>query len=319
MKRCLVTGAAGFIGCHVSASLVSEGIEVTGIDNFDSFYPRSMKEANLASLLDDSKFHFIEADITDVSSFEQLLGSRFDAIIHLAAKCGVRPSITDPLAYQHVNTTGTQVLLEFARRAGIEQFVFASSSSVYGINPRIPWSENDHDLQPISPYASTKAGGELLGHAYSHLHGIRFLALRLFTVYGPRQRPDLAIRKCAALILKREWIPVFGDGGSSRDYTYVDDVVEAIRAAIDYRQSRFEVINVGNRRSISILEMIGALESALQLEARIEHLPAQPGDVPHTCADIRKARELLGYAPKTTFHDGIEHFAEWMRSSNESA
>ena len=217
--------------------------------------------------------------------------------------CG--PSIEDPVGYQDVNVTGTQLLLELARRIGTRQFVFASSSSVYGVNPRVPWREDDHVLQPISPYASTKVSGELLGHVYSHLYGMRFIALRFFTVYGPRQRPDLAIHKFAKLMLAGKPIPVFGDGGTSRDYTFVDDVVRGVRAAMDYTASPYEVINLGNTRTVQLSEMIAGLEQATGRRRRqIERHPEQPGDVPQTWANVDKARALLGYNPSDALRQG---------------
>jgi UDP-glucuronate 4-epimerase len=224
----------------------------------------------------------------------------------------VRASIRDPFTYQDVNVGGTQHLLELARVWGVPQFVFASSSSVYGLNPRVPWSEDDHVLQPISPYASTKVSGELLGHVYSRLYGLRFIALRFFTVYGPRQRPDLAISKFARLMMDGRPIPVFGDGSTRRDYTYVDDIVSGMLAAMTYTASAYEVINLGNNQTVTLREMIAGLEEALGLRARIETLPEQPGDVPQTWAHIEKAHRLLGYRPSTPFAEGVREFAAWL-------
>jgi UDP-glucuronate 4-epimerase len=231
--------------------------------------------------------------------------------VHLAGKAGVRPSIKDPTTYQMVNVVGTQHLLEFARRRGIRQFVFASSSSVYGINPHVPWTE-DEALLPISPYASTKLSGELLGHVYSHLYGIRFIALRFFTVYGPRQRPDLAIRKFAERMLAGESITLFGEGGSRRDYTYVADTVRGVRAAMDFDSSPYEVINLGNNYAVSLRDLVCELEAVLGVTARVERLPEQPGDVPQTWASVEKARRLLGYNPTTSLRGGLEQFAAWL-------
>jgi UDP-glucuronate 4-epimerase len=283
------------------------------VDNFDPFYARKVKERNLDEFRSDSRCRFIEADIRDVHANRSLAGC-YDAIIHLAAKAGVRPSILDPLSYQSVNVAGTQSLLEAAREWGVKHFVFASSSSVYGVNPKTPWSEDDHALLPISPYASTKVSGELLGHVYSHLYGIRFVALRFFTVYGPRQRPDLAIRKFADLILRGLPISVYGDGSMSRDYTYVEDIVDGICAAVQYRKSAYEVFNLGNNHTVSIREMVARLEQSLRVPARIQFLPEQAGDVPITCADIRKAQSLLGYAPRVPFAEGIGRFTAWLLS-----
>src|SRR5882672_11342981 len=282
MKTALVTGAAGFIGSHLVDLLLDEGWTVVGLDNFDAFYDRRTKEQNIGAHAGNPRFTLVEGDLRDAQALRRCLTGRVDAIVHLAARAGVRPSIDDPIGYQDVNVAGTQALLEAARQAAVRQFVFASSSSVYGINPRVPWSEEDHVLQPISPYASTKVSGELLGHVYSHLYGIRFIGLRFFTVYGPRQRPDLAIHKFAKRILEGRPIDVFGDGMTRRDYTYIDDVIGGVRAAMDYDRSLYEVINLGNNRTVTLLEMIAGLEQALQMRASIEHLPEQPGDVPQT-------------------------------------
>lgn len=311
--HCLVTGGAGFIGSHLVEKLLGEGARVTVIDNFDPFYDRALKEANIAPAAGSANFRFVEADICDEAAWRALAGP-FDCIVHLAAKAGVRPSIADPAGYARVNIVGLQNALEFARHASVPQFVFASSSSVYGVNPRTPWSEQDHVLLPISPYAATKVSGELLGHVYSHLYGLRFLALRLFTVYGPRQRPDLAIRKMTGLILAGRPVPVFGDGTSSRDYTYVDDVVAGIRAAVDYRATLYEVINIGNSHPMSLREMIRSIEDAVGASATLDPQTDQPGDVPRTYADIRKARSLLGYNPCMPFPEGLARFVEWMRA-----
>ena len=240
-------------------------------------------------------------------------GERYDVIVHLAAKAGVRPSIQEPVACQQVNVAGTQNMLELAREWGVRQFVFASSSSVYGVNPNVPWREDDHVLLPISPYASTKVSGELLGHVYSHLYGTRFIALRFFTVYGPRQRPDLAIHKFARLILDGQRVPVYGDGSASRDYTFIQDIVGGIRAAMEYEDTSYEVINLGNHRTVTLMEMVRALEEVCGRRAQIEFLPEQPGDVPQTFADVSKAKRLLGYEPKTEFRAGLEAFLGWLK------
>ncbi|MGD0497913.1 MAG: GDP-mannose 4,6-dehydratase [Bryobacteraceae bacterium] len=309
--HCLITGGAGFIGSHLAETLLAEGARVTVADNFDPFYPRSLKQANLArcSLL--PGFRLVEADICNPDALASV-PTPVDCIVHLAAKAGVRPSIADPAGYVRVNVAGFQNVLDFARAAGVPQFVFASSSSVYGINPRTPWSEDDHVLLPISPYAATKVSGELLGHVYSRLYGIRFLALRLFTVYGPRQRPDLAIRKITEAIFDGRRAAMYGDGSSSRDYTYVDDVVAGIRAAMEYRSSAYEVINLGNGNPITLRDMIRCIEGALNKKAVLDPQPEQPGDVPRTCADIHKARSLLGYRPETAFSEGVARFVSWL-------
>ena len=310
----LVTGGAGFIGSHLVDSLLADGHHVTVLDNFDPFYDRVVKEANIEPHRGHSAWRLIEGDLRDLSRLRLMLIDDFDCIVHLAARAGVRPSIADPIGYQHVNVEGTQNVLELARERGIKQFVFASSSSVYGINPRVPWSEEDHVLQPISPYASTKVSGELLGHVYSELFGIRFIALRFFTVYGPRQRPDLAIHKFARMILRGQPIPVFGDGNSRRDYTYIDDIVSGIRRAMEYSSSSFEVINLGNNQTVSLLDMIQGLQLALSRPAELQWLPPQPGDVPQTWANVDKANALLGYSPATTYLDGVRRFAGWLSS-----
>jgi UDP-glucuronate 4-epimerase len=316
--KILVTGAAGFIGSHCVDRLLSEGHEVIGLDNFDSFYPREIKDRNLELAKSSPLFTLVEADIRSrdsLSSVSQEI-SGIDAIIHLAAKAGVRPSIEDPMGYQETNVKGTQNLLELARESGIKQFVFASSSSVYGVNPNVPWSESDTGLKPISPYASTKVSGELMGHVYSHLYGIRFIALRFFTVYGPRQRPDLAIHKFARMILAGKPIPIFGDGRTRRDYTYVSDTVDGIVGALHYSASPFEVINLGNQHTVSLAEMVETIERALGVQALRTPLPEQPGDVPQTWADITKAQSLLGYHPTTSFPDGFAKFLSWLRGTN---
>lgn len=297
--------------------LLAEGWRVTAVDNFDPFYSPAVKRRNIAAHLVEERYRLVEADIRDLGALEQRLGGGYDVIVHLAAKAGVRPSIQDPLTYQEVNVRGTQNLLELARHWRVRQFVFASSSSVYGVNPEVPWREDTHVLLPISPYAATKVSGELLGHVYSHLYGIRFLALRFFTVYGPRQRPDLAIHKFARAMLAGRPVPFFGDGTTSRDYTFIDDIIAGVRAAMDYEGSCYEVINLGNNRTISLAEMVRALEEALGVEAKLDRQPQQPGDVPRTWADIGKAARLLGYEPKTSFRQGLRKFVAWLREREE--
>jgi UDP-glucuronate 4-epimerase len=311
----LVTGGAGFIGSHLVDRLLARGDRVTVLDNFDPFYPRAVKEAHIAEQRGHERYTLIEGDLRDLDGMRRALPRGFDTIVHLAAKAGVRPSIEDPAGYQEANVRGTQNLLELAREWGAGQFVFASSSSVYGINPDVPWREDDHVLRPISPYASTKVSGELLGHVYSHLYGIRFLALRFFTVYGPRQRPDLAIHKFARRIVRGEAVPVFGDGSARRDYTYIDDIVAGILGAVAYDGSMYEVVNLGNNRTVSLVEMIGALEAAMGRQAGIDRHPEQPGDVPQTWASIEKAERLFGYRPGTGFEEGIERFVAWFEES----
>ena len=318
MSHVLVTGAAGFIGSHLVDSLLADGWRVTAVDSFDPFYPAAIKERNIAAHLAHANYALSRIDIRDATALHAL-ATRYDAIIHLAARAGVRPSIADPRTYQEVNVTGTQNLLEFARQTATPHVVFASSSSVYGVNPNTPWRESDYVLQPISPYASTKVSGELLGHVYSHLYGIRFIALRFFTVYGPRQRPDLAIHNFARKMLAGTPIPVFGDGTTRRDYTFISDIVSGIRGALAYDRSRYEVVNLGNDRTVTLTEMITELERALGVSATIDRQPEQPGDVPQTWASVDKARVLLGYRPETPFPTGIDRFCQWLRDTSETA
>jgi UDP-glucuronate 4-epimerase len=317
-RRALVTGGAGFIGSHLVDAMLATGWNVDVLDSFDGFYGRDIKERNIAPHRSNDRFRLVEADLRDADALKHELPGGYDVIVHLAARAGVRPSILDPVGYQDVNVRGTQNLLELARVWGVPQFVFASSSSVYGVNPRVPWSEDDHVLQPISPYASTKVSGELLGHVYSHLYGIRFIALRFFTVYGPRQRPDLAIHKFARRMLEGQPIPVYGDGSTRRDYTFIDDIVSGVLAAIEYTGSAYDVINLGDNQTVTLAEMIEGLERALGVRALIERLPEQPGDVPQTWANIEKASKLLGYQPTTNYVDGVKKFADWLRASSRA-
>jgi len=313
-EKILVTGGAGFIGSMLIDHLLARGYRVVSIDNYDPFYPKAIKVRNQTHHFGHPHFSFIEGDMADYETLSASLPDDISVIMHLGAKAGVRPSIKAPLEYQRVNVNSTQNLLEIAKIRGIQQFIFASSSSVYGVNPQVPWRESDHVLLPISPYASTKISSELLGHVYSHLYGIQFIALRFFTVYGPRQRPDLAIHKFAKKILAGEKLPLFGDGSTRRDYTFVGDIVQGLLAAIDYKDSLYEIINLGNNQTVALLEMLQTLEAVFDKEARIEHLPMQPGDVPQTYADISKAKRLLGYNPQTPFEEGIIAFKSWMEA-----
>ena len=310
-QHIIITGGAGFIGSTLAERLLMQGHRVTAIDNFDDFYEEQLKRENIAPLLERSTFRLIRADIRDYDALLAELTDHYDAIVHLAAKAGVRPSIKNPLVYQQVNVNGTQNLLEVAKVKDIKQFVFGSSSSVYGINPDVPWREDNYVLQPISPYASSKVSGELLGHVYSHLYGIRFLALRFFTVYGPRQRPDLAINKFVRFILEGKEIPVFGDGTTRRDYTYVGDIVKGIEAALRYEDSLYEIVNLGNHNTVSLSELIATIEKVLDKKALINRLSLLPGDVPQTFADIDMARRLFGYQPDTSLEAGITNFVNW--------
>lgn len=311
MKHILVTGGAGFIGSNLIASLLrNKSYRVSCIDNFDDFYSRGLKELNVLPFREDTRFTLIEGDIRNQEDLGK--AKDVDVIIHLAAKAGVRPSIKNPVLYQDVNIMGTQRLLEYARQQSIKQFIFASSSSVYGINEHVPWKEEEK-LLPISPYASSKLSAEMLGHVYHHLYGIRFLALRFFTVYGPGQRPDLAIHKFFKSILEGAPIPVYGDGSTSRDYTYVDDIVKGICAALDYQTTGFEIINLGNSHTVTLSWLIESIERICNRKAVIERKPEQPGDVPRTCADISKARNLLNYHPQTTLEEGLGAFYQWYQ------
>jgi len=315
MKNILLTGGAGFIGSTLAELLLStRECKITCIDNFDSFYDRSIKERNIAALIQNPDFRLIEGDLVNFKNFSGELDAHYDVIIHLAAKAGVRPSIADPVAYQQVNYLGTLNLLEFARQREIKQFVFASSSSVYGVNPNMPWCETDTGLQPISPYAASKVACELLGHTYSHLFGIRFLALRLFTVYGPRQRPDLAIHKFARLLLEDKPITIYGNGSTQRDYTYVADIVAGIVAAMHYTGSDYEIINIGNSQTIKLIDLIHELEVAFNKKAKLIFAEEQEGDVPATYANVTKGYKMLGYKPKWGIKAGLKEFAKWMQA-----
>ena len=315
MKRILVTGGAGFIGSHLVDRLLTTNVEqLTVVDDFNDFYNPEIKRDNIRHHLKDTRYELAEVDIRDQKALEQALANkRFDCVVHLAARAGVRPSLTQPQLYNETNVIGTLNLLEFARQHDIKQFVFGSSSSVYGINAKVPFSEDDPIRQPISPYAATKGAGELLCHTYSHLYGIRCICLRFFTVYGPRQRPDLAIHKFARLISEGKPIPVFGDGTTRRDYTYVDDIIDGVVAAISYDKSDYEVINLGESRTVELRELIALLEKELDAHAIIDRQPPQPGDVPQTYADITRARALLGYNPQTQIEEGLHRFVDWFR------
>jgi len=314
MKNILITGGAGFIGSHLVDRLLAEGEwEVTAVDDFNDFYSPKIKRENVRGHLSNPNFKLAAVDIRDQGALDQALGrASFDCIVHLAARAGVRPSLKEPQLYVETNCTGTLNLLELARATGVKQFIFGSSSSVYGLNAKVPFSEDDPIFNPISPYAATKAAGELFCHSYAHLYDMRIVCLRFFTVYGARQRPDLAIHKFANLISAGKAIPVFGDGTTRRDYTYIDDVIAGVRAAIDYDQSKYEVINLGESRTVELSELISLLESALGKRAEIDRQPMQPGDVPQTFADISKARKLLSYDPQTPIEEGIQRFVEWF-------
>ena len=315
MRHYVVTGGAGFIGSSLIKQLLAadNDVRITAVENFDPFYSRQLKELNISGFARDPRFTLQVADLAveTPKSLAEKITVPVDVIVHLAAKAGVRPSILDPLAYQRANVLGLQNMLDFAVQADCSQFVFASSSSVYGVNDHFPWKE-DERLMPVSPYAMTKLAGEMLGHVYNRLYKTRFIALRFFTVYGPGQRPDLAIHKFTKRILEGRPLPVFGDGSTSRDYTYIDDTVQGIVAAMSYRESGFEIINLGNNYAVPLKQLIEALEKTIGRKASIEQLPEQPGDVPKTYADISKARKLLGYSPSTSLEVGLENFYQWF-------
>jgi len=312
--KILLTGAAGFIGSHLSERLLAMGHEVTGIDNFDAFYSRSIKERNLLPAKKNESFKFIEADICDGHFWNGLTGNKFDAIIHLAAKAGVRPSMIDPVGYNMSNVVGTNYVLEFARNNNITKVLFASSSSVYGVNKNLPWSVDDKALQPISIYAFTKLSGENLCQLYQKYFGLKIIGLRFFTVFGPRQRPDLAIHKFVKAISNNEKVTLFGDGNTFRDYTYIDDIVSGIIGALNYESEDFEIFNLGNTHTVSLITLISTIEKLLDKKAIIEYLPEQQGDVPYTWSDIEKSKELLHYNPATGIEEGIEQFIQWYKS-----
>jgi UDP-glucuronate 4-epimerase len=316
-KNILVTGGAGFIGSHLVDALLAEGAwNVTAVDDLNDFYSPAIKRENVAQHFGDPAFRLIEADIRDVAAMERAFDEgKFTHIVHLAARAGVRPSLAEPRLYFETNVTGTLNLLELARKHRVPQFVWASSSSVYGINRKVPFAEDDPTQRPISPYAATKAACELLCHTYSHLHDIRTIGLRFFTVYGARQRPDLAIHKFTRAISEGRPIPVFGDGTTRRDYTYIDDIIQGVRAAIDYETDKCEIFNLGESQTIELKELIGLIEEAVGKKALIDRQPMQPGDVPITFADITKARVHLNYNPTTKIADGIPKFVEWFNST----
>jgi UDP-glucuronate 4-epimerase len=317
MDNILVTGGAGFIGSHLVERLLADDYRVAVIDNFDPFYDPAIKRKNIEEALKHDRFSLFEGDITD----EELVHYVFEKhtpeiIVHLAAKAGVRPSIEQPLLYSNVNVTGTGVLLEAARVKKINHFIFGSSSSVYGNAKKVPFSEEDNVDYPISPYAATKKTNELQCYTYHHLYGMNIFCLRLFTVYGPRQRPEMAIHKFAKMIDRGEEIPQYGDGKTSRDYTYIDDVIDGIVVSID-KVRGYEIINLGESNTITLEDLIRELESALGKKAEIKVLPMQPGDVEKTCADISKAKRILGYSPKVNITEGLQKFVDWYQKQSK--
>ena len=317
MKTILITGCAGFIGSHLTDTLLSQGYKIIGIDNFDNFYERNIKENNIKNALQNSNFNFYELDFTNFSALQNI--PNFDMVVHLGAKAGVRPSIENPAGYIQTNIVGTQNILELMKQKNINKMIFASSSSVYGNNEKIPFSEADNVDNPISPYAFTKKACELLNHTYHHLYQFDIINYRFFTVFGERQRPDLAIHKFVKMALSNKPITIYGDGSTSRDYTYVFDIVMGIIAGIDYLFSNsgvYETINLGNNTPIKLIDMVKIIYNALDLEPNLEYLPMQAGDVERTFADISKAQSLLKYTPTTPFNSGIKNFIDWYKANH---
>ena len=310
--RVLITGAAGFIGSHLSERLLGDGWTVLGVDNFDDFYDPQIKRRNIEACVKDGNFQLIEADIRDRSAMDDAIGKGVDMVVHLAARAGVRPSIAQPLLYADVNVNGTVVLLEAAKKHNVGRFIFGSSSSVYGNNKKVPFSEDDNVDFPISPYAATKKADELICHTYHHLYGIHLTCLRFFTVYGPRQRPDLAIHKFAKLIEENKPIPVYGDGTMMRDFTYIDDIIDGTVAAM-HKCSSFNIYNLGESRPIKVNDLIAEIEKALGKKAVKKYVPPQPGDVERTYADVTKAVRELEYEPATRIETGLAKFVAWLR------
>jgi UDP-glucuronate 4-epimerase len=314
----LVTGGAGFIGSHLVERLLREGHQVVCLDNFDDFYDPALKRRNLAPSLQNRAFRLVEGDLRHEGALEKIFASaRIEGVAHLAARAGVRPSVQNPSLYADVNIRGTVNLLEACRESGVRRFLFASSSSVYGNSSRVPFSEDDPVNHPISPYAATKKAGELLCHTYHHLYGMDIACLRYFTVYGPRQRPEMAIHHFTRSIHEGRKISLFGDGSSRRDYTYIDDAVDGTVRAL-FKKHGFEIYNIGESQTISLMELIRAIEKEVGKKAVLEHLPEQPGDVRQTFADIRKAREKLGYDPRTQIQEGLSRFVQWYLQERES-
>ncbi len=311
-NKILITGGAGFIGSHLIEKLLAEGRRIVCLDSFNDYYDPAIKRENIRPSLDNPDLELIEGDILDAPLLDDLFAKhKFDTIVHLAARAGVRPSLRDPLLYEQVNCIGTLNLLERARAAQVGHFVFGSSSSVYGTNSKVPFSETDPINKPVSPYATTKRSGELMCYTYNHLYDLPVTALRFFTVYGPRQRPDMAIHKFTRAIGAGDPITLFGDGKSRRDYTYVDDIIDGVTRAME-RPDGFKIYNLGESQTIELLDLIKLIEAAVGREAKVEWLPDQPGDVPVTYADISLARSQLGYNPTTLIEAGIPRFIEWF-------
>jgi UDP-glucuronate 4-epimerase len=317
VTRVLITGAAGFIGSHLVEALARQGDEVIGIDNFDPFYPRAMKERNLAEMGRLPGFTFHELDLLDTAALRSLL-TPDTVLVHLAAKAGVRPSLADPVGYARVNVTGTAAVAEAARAAGVSRILFGSSSSVYGDSTPVPFREDAPAIDPVSPYAATKRAGELLLRAIAPIYGFRIASLRFFTVYGPRQRPDLAIHAFVRKLTEGRPLTLFGDGTQARDYTYCDDIVAGVLAALRWTERApvgVEDFNLGGNRSVPTGAMVDEIAGALGITPKIEWAPMQPGDVQRTAADLTKSGAVLGYAPRTPFPEGIRRFVAWFRKA----
>ena len=324
-KRILLTGGAGFIGSHAAEALLRGGVRLSIVDNLDTFYSPAWKKANLESIRKIGPFEFFERDICAPDSMREVFASvRPEMVIHLAARAGVRPSIEQPRLYEQVNIAGTVNLLELCREFRVSRLIFGSSSSVYGATSRAPFSEADAGLHPISPYAATKLAGELLCYTYAHLYKLPVMALRFFTVYGPRQRPDLAIHKFVARLEAGKPLPIFGDGETGRDYTYVDDIVAGVLAALAYNISSissgdaapFEIVNLGNSHPVKLSELVCMLERATEKKAIVQREAPRQGDVPLTWADVSKAEKLLGYRPQTSLKEGLQKFVAWYRAAD---
>ena len=315
----LVTGGAGFIGSHLTRRLLDRGDRVTILDDFNDFYDPARKRANVARLAERDGFSLVEGDIRDAELIEKLFSEqRFDGVVHLAARAGVRPSLKEPILYEDTNCIGTLRLLEAARHHGPDTFIFGSSSSVYGINQKVPFSEEDEVNQPISPYATTKRAGELLCYNYHHLYDMNIACLRFFTVYGPAQRPEMAIHKFTDLLAKGEEIPMYGDGYSRRDYTFIDDIIDGVVASLDLAPP-FEILNLGGAETTALADLVRMIADELGVEHRVQYLPDQPGDVPITYADVRKAGRVLGYSPRVSIREGLRRFVEWYRENESEA
>ena len=319
MATVLITGSAGFMGSHLAEAMLSAGHRVVGLDNFDPYYDRQIKMRNSAALLQSDAFTLIEGDIRDAEVVNRLFADAGpDWVLHWAAKAGVRPSLQVPAEYAAVNVEGTTNILEAARSHMPVKVIFASSSSVYGVDNPLPFREDADVSRPISPYAATKVASEALCHTFHHLYNLPVMCLRLFTVYGPRQRPDLAINKFVRLMSEGQPIPLYGDGSTTRDYTYIDDVLAAVMRAVELG-FEFEIVNIGSNRPVSLTDLVAALEQAMGVEAGIEHLPQQAGDVPHTLADINRAKQLLDWEPKVSLQEGLSNFLDWTAKQSNSS